>query len=96
MVDDNGMHDPGPVPPVVEPETVGNVTTIPVTPRVCLHVTEDVGRTGCTGLTVELASGEYLTTTLPPAVVDALVTTLWNATAVHFVPPVHRAGGGGS
>lgn len=90
----NPSHDPGPVPAVVEPETVGNVTTIPVTPRVCLHVTEDIGRTGCTGLTVELASGEHVTTALPPGVVDALVVSLWNATPVHFVPAVHQNTGG--
>ncbi|QSB14147.1 hypothetical protein JQS43_21885 [Natronosporangium hydrolyticum] len=68
--------DRGPSPEVVELETGGWRTTIEVSPRVRVVVTEDIGRTGHTGLTVELGSGEHITVALPSRAVDAVAAAL--------------------
>src|SRR5690606_7544439 len=79
-------HDPGPVPEVVEPETVGRVTTISASPRALVRVTADVGRTGLTGLTVETAAGDSVTVALTAECVDSLLRALAAAVPVPYVP----------
>lgn len=78
--------DPGPVPDVVEPDGRRRVTTVPVTDNVWLVVTEDVGSTGRTGLTLMTATGEAITAALDARAVDDLVAALTAAVPVPYLP----------
>ena len=80
------VYDPGPVPEVVEPAGQRRITTIRVSSRVQLVVTENVGNTGRTGLTLTTATGEAITAALDACGVDDLVAALTAAVPVPYVP----------
>jgi hypothetical protein len=77
--------DPGPMPETVEPATDGRETTIAVSTQTAITVTDNYRGSGMTGLTI--TSGWHgITTTLPSAMVDALLVALCDACPVPYVP----------
>jgi hypothetical protein len=79
-------YDPGPVPDVVEPDGKRRVTSFPANGSVWLVVTEDVGNTGRTGLTLMTGTGEAITAALDARRVDDLVAALTAAVPVPYLP----------